>query len=354
MASSSSDLFRSNSDVVSAVRSHTKKTIDSLEFVLCWNGEADDREVLPLVHTPAFDVELSEIPFPPDQEENMQSYLKAVRDHYGILLSGEENSFPVSLTPVVVALPGSLSKDDSDGHGATSAEFVPFYNNHNETKRVVAITIFEDKIRYDHLTIHADSHCRGMTCPGRHSDSPRALKATEIPNEVADRQEQEQPEAYAAMKKNACMVIFMEYDFEKQPSPGGELQSASDACDISRHAVISDGGALYDDARSIQEEGTRYLSNVKVYTVQPLVVNTRNQPRSDDTGPYVVKLMKEKLQELNDMYLPYKRFSIDEQLDDPRILRASQGKASFFADSNASRAAPVEAPESSSRPDIRT
>ncbi|MGQ3892612.1 hypothetical protein [Legionella sp. CNM-4043-24] len=342
MASSSSDLFSFNEQAVSAVERNPETTtmIDSLQFVLCKNGEADERHVLPLVHTPSFDVKSAEIRLPKQDTHNLQSLIyEACRD-YNILFRNK--SYAISLTSVVAALPGTPAKSDSDGRGATSAEFVPFYNNHNETKRVLVITISEDGIRREHLTLHGGygySGRRGLTCLGRDSGPPVALKATEIPNDFADELKQTQPEVYAAMEKNACMVIFIEHDLvqhgvresaDRRPSGGvlqsariaqstdiveqcvGVAQSGAGSRDISRHAAIGDGGAVKDNTRKIREEGIRYLSNVRVYSVQALVVNTQNQPFLAEKCQRVVDLMKQGAQKLNEIYLPHKRFGFEQ------------------------------------------
>lgn len=348
MAASSSDLcdvLANNHQAVSVIARNPETTamIDSLQFVLCKNGIADDDHVLPLVHMPSFNVRAAEVPLPgQDPSRCLQSLIyEACRDS-NILL--RDQSYAISLTSVVAALPGTPAKSDSDGRGVTSAEFVPFYNKHNQTRRVLAITVSEQGIRTDLMTLfggyrYSDSGSRGMTCLGRNSGAAVALKATEIPNDFADKLNQEQPEVFAAMEKNACMVIYLNYDLvqhgaresaDRRPS-GGVLQSAGGfqsarhseryeiveqsvggSRDISHHAVIGDGGAVKDNSITIREEGTRYLSSVEVYAVQALVVNTQNQPFPVEQGQRVVDLMKQSAQKLNNTYLPHKRFGFEQ------------------------------------------
>lgn len=185
MASSSSDLFTTNNDAVTIVMAHqeTTPTIDSLEFVLCKNGEANDNHVLPLVHAPSFDANLAEILLDKDNKDSFQTFINNVCKMFNILTRdkkpGEEKNDLVSLTSVVVALPGTPtpSQDDRDGHGVTSAEFVPFYNNGKKKKRVLAVTYSEGKLQYDLMSLPDNTSSRGLTCLGRSASvgSPGSL-----------------------------------------------------------------------------------------------------------------------------------------------------------------------------------
>ncbi len=331
-------IFDVNQQAVGTISKVSTNTVGNLQIKPNINGEADSQVLQPIKFSDSFEIELNKLPLPNQcGVGTLQDAIQRLCRENNIQTDGKIDT--ATFTSVVTALAGQHAEDDVECVSVTKAEFVPVFNSINDEKRVLALCYSlngETKLRVDHIKVRGS-----MTCLGRQSCSSSALQAIEIPNLLATDLKENNPELFTQLQKNACLVAFVEYDLI-QPEPiycansftmfatrGGSVMRGDDRAmarggledsflssniggdvfkGVSAYSVIGQGSQAQDHSFSIYECGERKLSNIHVFLVGAIVVNTNQQVLVPAQCENIASLMQERANELNNLYLPYKTY----------------------------------------------
>lgn len=335
-------IFANNQKIISdLLRTQSVSTdVDFLTIAPCARGEAEERREQPIVQSESFEIDLGQITVPSSMGSGT---LKDLVNQICRINSIECNEpiYSASFTSVVTALAGKHAIDDYDCTDVTQAEFVPVIQSGFNDKRVLVLCFSlngETDLRIDHLIVRRGGR---MPCIGgsnlREELKNTSMQAIEIPDAAAAQLISEHPNLSEALQKNACLITVIEYDLKKPEHTGVREssqhgvqqsyrvqqcariaqsaeyeiveQSVGSSSQISSHSVVGQGSSVRDHGTKVKETGTRNLSNIQVFLVGAMVVNSNERQLSQDQCVDVANLMKKKVQTLNQFYLPYKTYT---------------------------------------------
>lgn len=309
-------IFQINQDTVkNIINSDSVKTcIGSLRIQPNINGMADNQPAQPLVKGNTINVDLNKITLPSKLGGGtLKNTIIDLCYSNNILFDSHESINRASYTPVITAIAGQHDMNDADCKGVTKAEFVPVFDAGNSTKRVLAISYSsngETGIRTDVLKVSGS-----MTCLGRANKNSTSMQAIEIPNDIAMEVSNDNPELFKKLQENSCMVVFVEFNlqqdnyntYESSYRGSGErgvtrgYSDEGNSKGISGYSVIGQGSSTQDMSITIGESGIRKLSQIYIYNVGALVVNTNEKKLSSEQSKTIVDMMKLRVDELNNL-----------------------------------------------------
>ncbi len=328
--------FTINQGVIRDIKQGNSQTIaGNLQIKPSIRGEADAQEVLPLVQSESFDVDLSAISVPKQCGSGTLKEL-IIRLCAEYMIVNERGADSASLTTVVTAMAGSHPESDVDCSGVTEAEFVPVFNSDGHEKRVLAISYTmngETGLRLDHLKVRGS-----MTCLNRQGKTavPGAstIKAIEIPTQIEQQLEASAPASFEQLKQNESVVVFVEYDLiSEEPAYKGfaepvtyrgdttrgggsrgldsleEHSFKSDSRRVASYSVMGQGSSTTDHSTTISEKGRRVLKKISVYKIGAMVVNTNSTIQTVEDCQSIILQMKARAEELNAYSLPFKLYT---------------------------------------------
>ena len=327
-------IFAANQRAIENIRrvnalGNAGKKVNNLQIQPNINGEADKQPAMPLAKGETFQIELTKLPVP-DQcgGGNVRDLIKRLCGQFQIKTEGR-NTRQAQFTPVVTALAGQYPDHDTTFKGVTKAEFVPVYHSNYSQKHVLAISYSlngETGLKTDLMLVDGS-----MTCLGRKSQSTSAMQAIELPNQLAASLHDQQPELFDQLQKSSCIVVFVEFDVI-QPhhdweesgnirvagleSLRGESQDGpvmrGTSKGISAFSVVGQGSYAYDHSHTVCETGTRKLSNIHVYGVGAMVVNTHEQELTDLQAANIETMMRMRAKELGRIYSAHKTYTYND------------------------------------------
>lgn len=329
--------FTQNGMAVAKIGQNLSKLHRNLLIKPSIDNEADASLPAPIVAGTEFNLDLSKIMLPSQcGSGSLQDTIQRLCNEYNIRVNGH---LTATCTPVTTLLAGQYDRNDVDCTGATQAEFVPAFYSETGDDRVIALCFSlngETKLRVDHMKVSN----RAMTCLGRGSHSTSALRAIEIPNEVAKELSVQQPAVFEQLQKNACLVVYIRYNLQPlyygvahgggYESMGGmRLESTLGAtrggpvtrgvpmgapapASASVYSVVGQGSHVQDHSRTVSEQGTRILASVQVYLVGAMVLNTHDMTLSDTHCANIRAVMTGRAKELGDMFAQYKTFRYED------------------------------------------
>lgn len=349
-----SRIFATNQRAVATISKVGTSTIDTvvrnLQIKPNIHGESDSQPLQPLTQSESFEIDLNKITLPIQMGGgNLHDLIQRLCKQYHIEMDSNENMHRALFVPVVTALAGQHAKEDTDCDDVTKAEFVPVFSSTWTEKRVLAISFSlngETGLRIDLMKVKGN-----MTCLGRESQASTALQAIEIPNQLAMQLQDEKPEVFTQLQKNACLVAFVEFDLipprlthetwrgtvlGAEPTRGmtrggsGEETTHGMSKGVSAYTVIGQGSHTQDHSQSTTETGTRRLTKISVYVVGAMVVNTNEQELSFEQANTVGKMMQMRAQELGSQYQACKVYTFSElNTDLNRYLQKNNVNTSY-------------------------
>ena len=330
-------IFESNQQAIENIRNITGHTAENLQIKPNINGEAELQAVQPVKFSESFEIELSKISLPAQcGAGTLRDQIQRSCNEYDIQF--DANIDTATYTSVVTALAGQHAETDVDCAGVTKAEFVPVFNSRNTEKRALVLCYSlngETKLRVDHLKVNYTKD--NITCLGRQSKSPSALQAIEIPNLLAAEIQEDNPEMFTQLQKNACLIAFVEYDLIQpqhyypagtrtlgtRQGPlmrGGTMDftrgsgegflSSGGSQGASLYSIIGQGSQAQDHSISISENGQKKLTKIHVYVVGAMVVNTNGKTLVPAQCNNIANLMQARANELTTFYSPFKIYRL--------------------------------------------
>lgn len=230
-------------------------------MIMPYRGEVVSNEKLPLAKGGESSyIELARVKLPSKLGGKTMRQLVIELCNQNAIQFDLEDTAKAKFTSATTALPGQYASDDDVSSSMTTAEFVPtFVASSLMGHKVIAVSYSlhgDAGLRLDHFHLQEGT----ANCTDNVNNRHKSLRATEIPNQSDwDLQDEKR----AQLLRNACVVMFIEY---KQST----------------------------DSWSV----TRKLSKIKMYLVNPMILNTNGLEIDERQAANFVSVMKRRAKEL--------------------------------------------------------
>lgn len=295
-----------NEAIINQIKNNpnTATTIHNLKIAPNVNGKLRLDTPQPLVKGETFEIDLSKIEFASHLSTQLgseslndliQEQLK--KHQIGASLTQKNRA---QCTPITVALAGVHNENDASCQHFTEAEFVPvFHATTTQQERVLAICFSangETGLRTDSMLLQGDAAClnRSTTTPNTTS----AIKAIEMPRLFANNLQKQSPALFDELMKNILYVVFVKFSLIVIAELKGNSSNGP-----SGYSVTTQGSLVADNARTINECGVRLMTDLQVYIINPIVINTNGMSvNSNEYHANAVSEMKRRANELEAQY----------------------------------------------------